>query len=134
MPEISLVTMITAFGAGVLMFLAPCTLPLVPAFIASLVPGRQNEVNRYTYIVFRKTIYFSVGFTFVFVSFGMLTGLFGSSVGSYKHILSQIGGVFIILFGLTLLNILRLPFLKKNSISIHNKTFNLHSKFNILVS
>ena len=115
MLDISSALFFTAFFGGVLMFLAPCTLPLVPAFIASLVPGRQNEQCFYRRIVLRKTIYFSMGFTLVFVCFGILTGLFGATIATYKLILSQIGGVLIIIFGLTLLNVFSIPFLNKSS-------------------
>jgi cytochrome c-type biogenesis protein len=114
MPELSLVLIGTAFIGGVLMFLAPCTLPLVPAFIASLVPGKQNVIDNYKRRVLQRTILFSAGFTLIFVLFGIFTGLFGSKIASYKLLLSQIGGVFIIIFGLALLNLFQIPFLTKS--------------------
>lgn len=116
--EISSLTMITAFGAGVLMFLAPCTLPLVPAFIASLVPGKQQNTQYYKRMVMQKTILFSAGFTLIFVLFGILTGLFGTKIATYKLILSQVGGVLIILFGLSLLNVFRIPLLERSTTRI----------------
>ena len=100
------------------MFLAPCTLPLVPAFLVSLMPGDRGNTNKsgYTRELLMKTVLFSSGFTLVFVLFGILTGFFGAVFMSYKLILSQIGGVFIIIFGFSLLNIVRIP-VAQNSVS-----------------
>lgn len=133
MPEISSVAMATAFGAGVLMFLAPCTLPLVPAFIASLVPGKQNTLTNYKAIVLRKTIFFSVGFTSIFVLFGMLTGLFGSEIATYKQILSQIGGVLIIILGLAVLNVFQIPIIQGRTTGMRRFTIGKYDSFAPLI-
>lgn len=108
---IDLALVVSAFVAGVLMFLAPCTLPLIPAFIA-FISGTSSERS-----VSRKTaqkkirinsLAYVLGFSFVFILFGVAAGLFGSFFGQYRAQLAQIGGVFIIGFGLTMLGVLRI--------------------------
>jgi cytochrome c-type biogenesis protein len=113
MDGFSLSVAFAAFFGGVFMFLAPCTLPLVPAFLASLVPGRKKESTTYTRDLTLRTIFFSAGFTTIFVLFGLLTGFFGSSLTHYKLLVSQIGGVLIIIFGLSLFNLVRIPIIYK---------------------
>ncbi len=92
------------------MFLAPCTLPLVPAFLASLVPP-QMRIHHHELMI--RTVLFVVGFTTVFVTFGVLTGLVGGTLTAYKTLLAQIGGGIIFIFGLSMLGVFNLNFFKK---------------------
>lgn len=110
MIEISLVFAISAFSAGVAMFLAPCTFPIVPAFLASMVPDTEGE--HYDREMLLRTIVFTVGFGVVFTLFGVLSGFLGSTLIVYKSTLSQIGAVAIIIFGLALLGVFDIPILK----------------------
>ena len=109
----------SAFIAGVLMFLAPCTLPLVPAYLAFISGVKNNEIkaghiNKQTQKkIVINALLFVCGFTFVFISFGVLASALGSQVGSFRDELSQIGGLFIIVFGLMMLRIVRLAPLQK---------------------
>lgn len=109
MLELSFTFAMSAFIAGLLMFLAPCTLPLVPAYLAFISGVKQNEVKG-SKDAQRKirinAIAFVLGFSVIFISFGILAGFFGSFVGPYRVLLSQIGGVFIIIFGLMMLNVI----------------------------
>jgi cytochrome c-type biogenesis protein len=114
MEEFSLTLSLAAFFGGVFMFLAPCTLPLVPAFLASLVPPEQKQSAQYRRILMFKTVLFSTGFTIIFVLLGFLTGFFGSKLVPYKIVLSQVGGVFIMLFGLSLLGVFTIPFTQRS--------------------
>lgn len=111
MPELSLFFIVSAFVGGVAMFLAPCTLPIVPAFLASMVPDSLYAHRRQEIVV--RTVMFVLGFSVIFFIFGLLSAYFGSSVASYRTSLAQIGSVFIILFGLTLFGLFELPFLKR---------------------
>jgi cytochrome c-type biogenesis protein len=117
--EFSTHLVVISFLGGVLMFLAPCTLPLVPAFLASVTPQqiqRSSVVkNKVRFDVTVATIMFAIGFTIVFILFGFLAGFFGSKVSMYKLVLSQIGGIFIILFGLSLLNVFHIPLLHRST-------------------
>lgn len=90
------------------MFLAPCTLPLVPAYLAFI--GGVTEADGKSSAkahrkIFINAVAFVLGFSFIFVSFGILAGYFGSYIGPYRVLLSQIGGLFIIFFGLLTLQV-----------------------------
>lgn len=113
--EFSLV--IPAFIAGLLTFLAPCTLPLVPAYLGFISGVRPDELaNPATAQAARRKIFlngvaFIVGFTLVFIVFGTLAGLVGQALVPYRIWLARIGGVLIILFGLFMLGVLKIPYL-----------------------
>lgn len=112
MIEVTAVLVFSAFIAGILMFLAPCTLPLVPAYLAFISGVKPSELqDKKTTKSARRSIIFNsisfvIGFSLVFISFGMVAGFFGSLVGQLRAVLIQVGGVFIILFGLMMLNII----------------------------
>ena len=106
---------IPAFIAGVLMFLAPCTLPIVPGFLAFVSgvsledlkdPSKARRVRR---AIVWNALLFSLGFGLVFTIFGSLAGFAGQFVGQYRDWLARIGGVVVIVFALFLLGVLRLP-------------------------
>src|SRR4051812_2075536 len=94
-----------AFLAGVLMFLAPCTLPIVPGYLAFIAGGTQKRR------LLPNALAFVIGFSIVFIILGTFAGLLGGVIAPWKGLISRIAGVVIIIFGLTLLGVLRLPFL-----------------------
>lgn len=100
-----------AFLAGVLMFLAPCTLPIVPGYLAFIagVPDARGERARRRIIV--NALAFVAGFSIIFIALGASAGLLGSALGEWRPIISRAAGALIILFGLTMLGVLRLPLL-----------------------
>lgn len=110
--------LIPAFIAGILTFLAPCTLPLVPGylgFISGVSSGDLQDPTRAA--IARRRIFFNgvryvIGFSVVFIVFGSLFGLGGSALVQYRTWLSRIGGIFVIFFGLFMLGVFRLPFLR----------------------
>lgn len=112
MPELSLAFLLSAFVGGFVMFLAPCTLPIVPAFIASMMPDAVSKNPRREIII--RTIAFTIGFACVFVLLGILSGFLGAALSVYKQTLTQIGAVFIIIFGFALLGLFEIPFLKQS--------------------
>ena len=100
-----------AFLAGVLMFLAPCTLPIVPgylAFIAGVSPGGEAQGRGR---IIRNAIAFVLGFSFIFILLGLFAGLLGGVVGPWRELVGRLAGVVIILFGLTMLGVFRASFL-----------------------
>ncbi|MBI2051381.1 sulfite exporter TauE/SafE family protein [Candidatus Roizmanbacteria bacterium] len=108
---------IPAFVAGVLTILAPCTLPLVPAYIGFISgsslddlkdPQRARGIRRK---ILLNGVLFVLGFTVIFVSFGILIGFVGSALVPYRIWLTRIGGALVVAFGLYMLGILKLPFL-----------------------
>lgn len=110
-----LALIVAAFIAGVLMFLAPCTLPIVPGYLAFIsgVPDSRGEKARRR--ILTNALAFVVGFSAVYIVLGLAAGTVGVFVGPWKESVSRIGGVIILLFGLTMLGIFRLPFLSKES-------------------
>jgi cytochrome c-type biogenesis protein len=102
---LSLPLMIGAFVAGLLMFLAPCTLPIVPGYLAFIAGSRKQ--------VLRNALGFVIGFSILFILLGGAAGLFGVIIGSWRFMLGRIGGVIIILFGLTMLGVFNIPLLTR---------------------
>ncbi|PIT86316.1 MAG: hypothetical protein COU33_03825, partial [Candidatus Magasanikbacteria bacterium CG10_big_fil_rev_8_21_14_0_10_43_6] len=107
---------IPAFIAGLLTFLAPCTLPLVPGYLgfisgASLEeakdPKKGKAVRRK---IFLNGVMYVVGFSVVFMLLGSIFGAAGSLLGEYRLWLSRMGGIFVMFFGLYLMHIFKLPF------------------------
>jgi cytochrome c-type biogenesis protein len=99
--------LISAFFAGVFMFLAPCTLPLVPGFLSFVGGDDRNKT-------IKNTLFFILGFSFVFISFGALVSFLGESLVVFRNTLSFLGGVFIIFFGLYILRLFRLPVFERS--------------------
>jgi cytochrome c-type biogenesis protein len=110
-----------AFAAGILSFLSPCVLPLVPAYLAHLTgttatldPGRSDRRETVTHAAS-----FVLGFTLVFTFIGASVGLLGAivsddssyAVRDHLSLLAKIGGVFLIIMGLNLIGIIKIPFL-----------------------
>lgn len=110
---------IPAFIAGILTFLAPCTLPLVPAYLGFISGVSAKDLQdpliarRAKRKIFLNGLFFILGFSAVFIALGLIAGFFGYLLFSYKAWLSRIGGVFVILFGLFMLNVVKIPFLSK---------------------
>lgn len=114
-PHISL---IAAFSAGLLSFVSPCVLPLVPSYI-SYITGLSVEqlTDASERVKFKKAIVlnsllFIAGFSSVFIAFGASASLLGQVLITYQDHIRRFGGALIVLFGLYLLGILNLNFLK----------------------
>lgn len=118
MEMIGLGFIFSAFIAGILTFLAPCTLPLVPAYLG-FISGvskedledetKRDEVRRR---IFLNGVFFILGFSIVFIVFGTLAGIIGQGLTPYRIWLTRIGGVFVIIFGLFMLGVFNIPFLQ----------------------
>lgn len=109
---------IPAFIAGVLTFLAPCTLPLVPGYL-SFISGSSLEELKKSKVsssvrqkVFLNGVFYVTGFSVVFIALGLVVGLLGTGFVQYRVWFSRVGGIFIILFGLYMTHIFKLPALK----------------------
>jgi cytochrome c-type biogenesis protein len=109
MESLSPTFIISAFLAGIITFLAPCTLPLVPGYL-SFISGSSiadlqdsQKAGKVRGKIFLNGVFYVTGFSAVFILFGMLFGLGGSFLFAYRDFLIQIGGAFIILFGIFLL-------------------------------
>jgi len=103
-----------AFFAGVFMFLSPCTLPLVPGFLSFVSAGEKKKV-----VI--NTLFFILGFSIVFISFGALASFLGTKIVIVRSVLSKVGGILIIIFGLYILRVFRLTFFEKTTNLFHFK-------------
>jgi len=91
---------IPAFIAGVLMFFAPCTLPLVPGYL-----GFVGGVSRRRLV--KNAIFFILGFTIIFILFGSVFAAAGINLSRWRPIIVRVGGAIIFLFGLTMTGLLK---------------------------
>jgi cytochrome c-type biogenesis protein len=107
MPSISF---LTAFGAGILSFLSPCILPLVPVYLANIAGASVLTTappdRKY---VFLHTFIFIVGFSVVFIALGASLGLLGAAVP--QGVLEKVGGALLIAFGIFLIAATKIPWL-----------------------
>ena len=116
------VTYIGALLAGVLSFLSPCVLPLVPPYLAFIggttfdqLTGK-DETPRHVYrIVVLSSVAFVLGFTTVFVMLGATATVAGQLLAANLPLLSKIAGVIIILAGLHFLGVIHLPILHREA-------------------
>lgn len=117
-----------AFGAGVLSFLSPCVLPLVPIYLANLGGAVSLSTEARRLVIFLHAISFVAGFSIVFIGVGASVGLIGAALPN--DVLRIVGGAILILFGLFLLAATRIPRLNyemRLSRSLHGSTGYLRS-------
>jgi len=113
-----------AFGAGVLSFLSPCVLPLVPSYL-SFVTGMsledlQEGVNRRTTLI--HALLFVAGFTGIFLLLGASASFLGQFLRAYETWISRVGGLLIIVLGLHLAGAFRLaPLLRERRVHLNDK-------------
>jgi cytochrome c-type biogenesis protein len=108
------VTYLVAFAAGIVSFLAPCVLPLVPGFLAYLAGTTVREGAAKRWDIFAASVLFVAGFSVVFSILGVLLNTILTSVANDVQVwLSRAGGLIIIFFGLYLTGLIRLGWLEK---------------------
>ena len=108
-------TLSIAFLAGLISFLSPCVLPLIPGYIAyisgtSLSKIRAKKEN----LIIIKTIFFTLGFSFVFITLGSTASLIGKFFLTNSNILRIIAGIIIIFFSLQIIGIINLNIMNKD--------------------
>ena len=105
------IPLLVAFVAGLLSFLSPCVLPLVPVYLASLAGPEifEPKVDRKRIPIFLHSLSFVVGFTIVFTIMGAAAGLAGFAIGTHLTLLSRIAGILLIAFGAFMLVALKVP-------------------------
>jgi cytochrome c-type biogenesis protein len=108
--------------AGLVSFLSPCVLPLVPPYLSYLGGttidqlGSKGEIDAHVWRrVVLASVFFVLGFTTVFVGFGASASLLGQWIQAYKSQLAVVAGVVVILFGLHFLGVLRVPLLYREA-------------------
>ena len=119
MPEIAGIGVLTAFLAGILSFLSPCVLPLVPGYVSyvagrSLDDLRRERAMRHRLAALGLSAAFVLGFSSVFVSFGASASAIGSLFLAYRFEASYVAGAVIILFGLHMMGLLRFAWMNRD--------------------
>ena len=102
-----------AFGAGLISFLSPCVLPLIPGYISYISGESLGDIVEKQKKIILKTILFTIGFSLVFISFGATASLIGNLLLEYSNLLRITAGIIIIIFSLQLIGILNLNFLNR---------------------
>src|SRR3989344_6365518 len=106
--------LIGAFIGGLVSFLAPCVLPIIPGFLSYLAGAGTLDENQKRKEIFINSIFFVLGFSFVFALLGVLLNTLLEGVAYDAQIwLSRIGGGMIIFFWLFLVGLIKIPFLEK---------------------
>ncbi len=102
-----------ALAAGILSFISPCVLPLVPVYLGYLSGGSISGAAAIPRrIVFKHALYFVSGFSAVFIIlFGLPATVLGSALQDYSSWIAKIGGVVVILFGLHVWGVITIPWL-----------------------
>lgn len=107
--------LLLAFGAGLLSFISPCSLPLYPAFLSYITGVSISDLKREKGILRRKafthTILFLVGFSIIFLALGLSTSLIGTFFLDYQDLLRQLGAIIMVFFGLVLTGVFKFDFL-----------------------
>jgi cytochrome c-type biogenesis protein len=104
-----------AFFAGLISFISPCVLPLIPGYVSFICGTTLNELNlKSKSHILKKALIFSSGFSFVFICLGATASLIGNLLLKNAQTLSIISGLIIMLFGLYLLGLIKINFFNKN--------------------
>lgn len=115
MPQVNLVI---AFAAGVLGFVSPCVVPLIPGYLSfvsgvSLSEMQPGERRQHLGRVLGTTLLFVLGFATIFTAMGASATLAGNFILNNRQLLSRIGGVIIIVLGLSVLGVVKIPALDR---------------------
>ncbi|HTU82748.1 MAG TPA: cytochrome c biogenesis CcdA family protein [Candidatus Acidoferrales bacterium] len=105
-----------AFLAGLVSFVSPCVLPLVPAYLSLLTGESLEDLKGETPTAARAAalthaLAFVLGFSVVFVLLGLTASAVGGVLSDYRTLITQIGGVLVVVLGLQMMGLIRIPFL-----------------------
>ncbi len=128
MNSISQISLFAAFSAGLLSFISPCVLPLVPSYLSYITGlsvenlAKMEERDRFKSAIMLNALLFIAGFSTIFIAFGASASLIGQVLYEYQDVIRKVGGILIIIFGLYLLGILKLNFLMTERRLMHFET------------
>ena len=103
--ESTSVTVAIAFGAGLLSFLSPCVLPLIPSYVTFITGLSLDEVSQARKSALLHAVLFVSGFTLIFLALGAGATALGQVMNQHRMWISRVGGVLIIIFGLYMLGV-----------------------------
>ena len=113
------VSLFIALAAGLVSFLSPCVLPIVPGFLSYLAGVSSSDTetseSKKRWAIFLNSVFFVLGFTVVFAVLGVILNTVLEAVAFDAQIwLARIGGALVIFFGLYLMKLIRIPFLERD--------------------
>jgi cytochrome c-type biogenesis protein len=122
-----------AFFAGLISFISPCVLPLIPGYVSFICGTTHNELNsKSKNFILKRSLIFSLGFSLIFICLGATASFIGNFLLKNSQILSIVSGLIIIFFSLYLLDLIKINFLNKN-FGIYNIKFSNNLLFPLIV-
>ena len=119
--------LIVAFGAGLISFLSPCVLPLIPGYISYISGNSLSELIEKKKVNLTPIILFTVGFSIVFLIFGAASTFLGQVLLQNSYELRIVAGLLIVLFSLHILGIINIKFLNYEKRIQTNTNTNFYS-------
>lgn len=120
------ISLITAFGAGLLSFISPCVLPLVPGYLSFISGVSMEELQKQSKSAIRRVLlnalFFVLGFSVVFIALGASATIVYQFLTDYMYIISKIAGVFLIILGIHFLGLFKIRWLN------YEKRFHMGTK------
>ena len=113
--EAPTIGVLIAFSAGLLSFLSPCVLPLIPSYVTFITGLSLDDVQNARRTALIHGVLFVTGFTLIFMALGAGATTLGQALLQHRDWISRIGGVVIIIFGLYLLGILNIGFMSREA-------------------
>ena len=108
-------SILIAFTAGLLSFFSPCVLPLIPAYILYIsgISLKEYQATRFQTKSFKHSLVFIAGFSLIFILLGATASLIGQVLIQFRELIRIVGGSVIILLGLYIMGVLKLPWLER---------------------
>jgi cytochrome c-type biogenesis protein len=111
-----------AFGAGLLSFVSPCVLPLIPSYLTFVTGVGFDDLGTRRRAALVHALLFVLGFTLIFVTLGASATVLGRLLLAYRTWITRLGGALIVLFGLYLLGVVRVgAFDRERRVHLANK-------------
>jgi len=107
------VSLMAAFIAGVVSFVSPCVLPVIPVYVAMLAGAGEEAVASNRRLIFHS-VCFMAGFTVVFLLMGATASLLGQLFADYQQVVRKAGGLFMVFMGFCLAGFIRIPTLQRD--------------------
>ena len=120
-----------SFLEGIITFISPCLLPMLPIYVSYFAGGGENTSTRRT---LKNALGFVLGFTLVFIAMGALAGTVGSFFKGHQTLVDLISGVVVVFFGLHFLGVLKLNLFRGMNTSIQGLGFFSSLLFGIIFS
>lgn len=114
---------IISFLEGIITFISPCLLPMIPIYITYFVGGGERSIKK----TLKGALGFVSGFTVVFICMGALAGTIGGFLTRYQNIVNVVSGVIVILFGLNFLGVFKWNLFKGSNREINTENMNFFS-------